>query len=120
MTDPREAKLPKWAQDLLEAERTRAALAWPTEPDPEPRAVFDGGLHSVVRGDPSDGIVFEFNAYTCATYSTELRGRHVYSAPNGIGSRPDGPVYATEADARLALRWKIARDCARRLRKAGN
>ena len=124
MSDPREAKLPVWARELLETERLRAALAWPTEPDPEPRCVMSGASGQCLSGNDSDGEVWVANAHRGDVRRAELRARHLYfsayDSQHNIGSRPDGALYGSESDARTALRWAVARDCAKRLRAAGN
>ena len=122
--DPREAKLPKWAQEALEEARTRAALAWPGFPDPAPAFTADGASGDATPH--SDGFYWQ----TWLTYGAErskvervwVRARIRYSSPQeaerreGFGSRCDGRYYATREEAFQAAAWLEAAAAAKRLR----
>ncbi|ORE90527.1 hypothetical protein ATO13_22516 [Stappia sp. 22II-S9-Z10] len=79
----------------------------------------DAGMRQ--RGDASNGTVWSFNTMTSEVRELLLHGGFVLSH-NGRGApyRPAGPYFATEAEARIALRWAIAQSAAFRLRKAEN
>ena len=120
MSDPREDKLPKWAQELIAVERTRTALSWPNEPKPEPICRFDGGSGMLVSGErPNAGSVMWYFVKS----DTFRQGRTESVAFDGIyevsrggnKSRPNGPYYATERDATLALLWAECEASADRL-----
>jgi hypothetical protein len=119
--DPREAKLPLWAQDALEAARTKAALCWPSAPDPEP-IWREGGPASFsstfgiagrrvfsVRGS---GLDLGVHKDVTAAY-----GLLAPRSGNGFSHRPSGKYYATEREALVACQWQIARAAASHLRR---
>ena len=121
MSDPREDKLPKWAQELIAVERTKTALSWPNEPKPEPLCRFDGGSGALVSGKgPKDGdtLWHHQKAYGFSGWqvSSVVFDDHNYvKRNNGGSSRPDGLYYATERDATLALLWAECEAAADRL-----
>ncbi len=125
MTDPREAKLPQWAQQLLEAERVKAALAWPTEPAPAPDLVFDNNGRPTV-GERKDGYVYQVVPHAGfdgrgRVNKYYLRGWSLVGDPDAermSGSRPEGAYYRLPRDAALALLWAVARESAKALYEA--
>jgi hypothetical protein len=118
MSDPREGKLPKWATELLAAERLRGDLAWPTEANPEPLFWADSNGYPGPKPDMLDRDV-----WIASRYGPEMR--HVYS-DRSLGrpdspssrSRPSGSYYATEREAAVAGWWKAANDAAVSLHRA--
>ena len=117
MTDPREAKLPKWAQEALEAERVRAALCWPSEPEPEPDFEFD--VNGFCAGEyPATGAELWLLSGTDSIIGVTMGegGRSLAYKSAILGSRPIGRFFARRSDAILALRWRRSREAARRLR----
>jgi hypothetical protein len=117
MIDPREAKLPLWAQNLLEEHRTAAALAWPGRPDPAP--LTEAGMKARV------GLtVFEFTAPSASHPAVIMSFVDRYGilrrdgAGHGIGTHArSGPYYASETDAWLAAQWAMCRHAAQQLRR---
>ena len=120
MSDPREDKLPKWAQELIAVERTKTALSWPNEPKPEPLCRFDGGNGAFVDGEkPKAGdTLWQYRtAYGVSggqVSSVVFDGMYVERSGGGR-SRAGGQYYATERDATLALLWAECEASADRL-----
>ena len=120
MSDPREDKLPKWAQELIAVERTKTALSWPNEPKPEPLCRFDGGSGVFVAGErPSvgDTLWHYRTAYGVSggQVSSVVFDGHYVERNGGNKSRAAGLYYATERDATLALLWAECEAAADRL-----
>jgi hypothetical protein len=118
-TDPREAKLPVWAKNLLEEGRKKAALAWPSIEEPEPIAIANGDSHSWVKGRLQNTSAWEFNVHNRTVERRWFDGLYVYRTGDlKNGSRPDGRYYATEKDAAVAMWWEVARGAATAIYRA--
>ena len=108
MTDPREAKLPKWAQDALASARRRADLAWPSMPKPEPYCVADVNGHTTGK-DPKGRTLYKvFGGFHGAMVESANidNSRHIVRGDGGFGQRMQGEFYATRSDAILAAWWR--------------
>jgi len=116
MVDPREHKLPKWAQELLRQERLQAVLRFPEAPRPEPDWSFDASGHDKFHRKMTPGakiwqVQSGYGLPKIVFSVVGDDGRHIYSAPGrkrGFSRRPHGYYFASHADAVLALRWSIA------------
>lgn len=121
MTDPRIAKLPAWARDHIEALHLRAALAWPSEPKPEPWFDLNDSIGQLPPDDARNSVAWWVNVYDGSVLVEPiyiaLHGLS-YRSPErrGIGSRPHGPHYRTDRDALLAGQWLLAERAAKALR----
>lgn len=122
MYDPREAKLPKWAQEMFSEVRIRSDLSWPNEPRPEPVVVADGASGHVEIGREFKGEAWK--VYGGAGFSgrsvkrvviDDIRTERDPAFPRSGGSRMGGRYYATERDAWLAAWWDECVDSARRI-----
>lgn len=120
MADPRESKLPKWAQEQFEAMRTRAALAWPTVPKPAPDYVCrDGFWHGGAK--PSDCELWRVDGgsglsdFTVRAVRIDAHG-YERTGSGSFGSRPNGDYWASYAGAVAAAWWRQAERSARALR----
>lgn len=119
MKDPREKKLPQWAQQLLEDERLKVSLRFPEAPEPKPRFKASQTSGRFIGEQPCDG---QRLFYVSGVFIRD--GYHedglIYSAIGKRGSkrRPSGPYFLSEAGARLSLRWKLSRRFARDLLRA--
>ena len=122
--DPREAKLPKWAIDVLAEARLRGDLAWPTTDCPEPDFAFDGNNY-LVKGDPSQSK--GKRAYTIHGGYSGLAVEPVWfddhnyirknSMMSGFGSRPSGQYWLSEREAWIAAWWQEASAAAKKLHR---
>lgn len=114
--DPREDKLPRWAQDLLAAERERAALAWPTFREPEPlfRASGDFAAPPEARGRAVYTIFRgNFSRFEVRGWGVDPDG---YMGSGVSRFRPrGGPYYATHDDALRAAHWAACRAAAKEI-----
>ena len=108
--DPREHKLPKWAQDLLTQERMNCVVRFPDEPAPPPDISEELG-HA--RAPRSSWI-----------YSTNVRGvrawwvaenGYIYKgmSASGFGTPVRGNFWLKEEDAHLAHLWDVCTCAAR-------
>jgi hypothetical protein len=122
----REAKLPKWVQDSIEAEMRQtaltAALSWPSEAKPEPLP-FRWVEYDMLRGPATEGVFWAEDAR-----KLEIRKRdnvppemirlgdmgygewvfRVGDAPQFVGQIVRGYLFASEHEARL---WRIWKAC---------
>ena len=140
MTDTRawrDAKMPQWARDAVQAEidqwRLTAALAWPTEAKPEPLP-FRWGDYDRLTGDPVPGQYWTSNLRATASFwlarqdsLSEDEKRYIggqnwrtwvfKTSDNGRWhtSVQHGPLFANEHDAKLYRRWLMCEDFARQL-----
>ena len=122
--DPREAKLPKWAIDVLAEARLKGDLAWPTTERPEPDFVFDAnnyllrGDRSQIKGKKAYSI---FGSYSGLVVEPVWFDEHNYTRRNatmeGFGSRPSGQYWLSERDAWIAAWWKEANGAAKMLHR---
>ena len=118
MIDPREAKLPKWAQDVLATERKRAALAWPTEARPDP--LWQPGVNTYAPHDMNGTTVWQSIPVHSEPRECVAKSGFVHGPGDGstrlIGSRPeDGRFFATRREALLDMLWARSEEAAARL-----
>ena len=116
MIDPREDKLPKWAQELLADERRRAALAWPTEARPEP--LWTPGVNVYAPREMDGRTVWNAKEHLPAPLAHQVSGGFVHCGEpkSGFGFRPESSRYfATEREAALDMWWSRAEEAASRL-----
>lgn len=113
MQDPREAKLPKWAQRMLKDERIKSALSWPTVSQPAPVAIYNDGCllagteiryavvwcESLKSGMPVDVLI--------------MSGEQVLS--NGKRLKVTGAFFETKRDVLVAQLWRDCRLAAEQL-----
>lgn len=138
--DWRDAKMPQWARDAVQAEidqwRLTAALAWPTQAKPEPLP-FQWGEYDRLTGDPRPGTFWavsesridKFDLARAADLSAEdktyLGGQtwKTWAFRTSEGGRwhtsvQRGPLFDNVADAKLYRRWLLCEKFARELMKA--
>jgi hypothetical protein len=112
----------------LEDAETRAALAWPTFEEPTPLTVEQ--VRAIVA---DEGVMVQRAGYPCGKQVARFWSCNAYSGRvllgcsdgNSIGIDDDWPgsqwrgdrLYRTHEEARRALAWAIARDCAKKLRQ---
>lgn len=117
MKDPREDKLPKWAQEALEAERRARALCWPSEPEPAPVMVCDPNTGAVTSGEEvKTGQLWRVNTGYRIAEMVEIDQYVAKKKGQAFGERRGGAYYKTERDALLALHWRECRSAAAALR----
>lgn len=129
----REAKIPQWAKDSIAAELTQyqmtAALAWPTEPKPEPLP-FRWGDYDREYGTPIAGTywnaVWSIGSGRVSKVHLDRNEGKVQrwkywlfssDGENWSTSAVRGPMFANEHDARLWLLWEACEEFARKLMK---
>jgi len=122
----RDAKLPQWVKDSIEADREAlalsAALAWPNEPSPEPMP-FQWGDYDRMTGTP---VVGEYwRVYGGAPERCIIRETNVHwkkwefssSGENWTTHVPRGPLFQTKRDAWLYALWNECNAAAIKLMK---
>ena len=106
--DPREMKLPKWAQERIGEMRRRADLAWPCDPKPDPVAVMDDNGFATKGESQRDLTLWKtmvgFHNMSVSSVYINRNGYEQRGA--GFGSRMCGAYYATEREAILAAWWE--------------
>lgn len=124
----RDAKIPQWAKDAIEAEakalRLCAALAWPQEARPVPLP-FGWWEYDRLSGTPVAGrywgIAGGVNGY-CVHVDVALIGASWRSAQDGrpfsAYSIHRGHLFATKREALLHMLWTACDDAARKLMNA--
>lgn len=113
MKDPREAKLPKWAKEILQAERMENSLSWPKEPEPKPVAIYHGG--ALIEGEPiADGGVWTRRSGLLAAERVTFEDGCALS-PHGTPIGATGAFYETKRDVLLVLLWEECRKAAAHL-----
>lgn len=111
--------LPKWAQALINDEMVIGALRWPLKPEPEPAFVCNGTSQpSIYSGETVYSAHVSYGSVSINKW--DVSGGLLYPArlsvrTSGVGSRGNGPYYATEADALLAAEWRYCRETAKTL-----
>jgi hypothetical protein len=138
--DWRDAKLPQWARDAVQAEIDQwcltAALAWPTEAKPEPLP-FGWGEYDRLTGEPVPGQYWTGHRSRVEMFwlarradLTEDEIAHldgqkwktwVFKTREGgrwHTSVQRGPLFANAHDAKLYRRWLMCEDFARQLMRA--
>ena len=124
MTDPREDKLPKWAQELIERERIKASLSWPQFPKPEP--VFTCGPN--IRSAPTEfrGQSNVHSGRVTRRWMGKAGGQFTTEEAEATAGRTcgwsescSGDYYATERDAWRVMAWSIAESAAGALYRVG-
>jgi hypothetical protein len=137
--DWRDAKLPQWACDAVQAEidqwRLTAALAWPTEAKPEPLP-FRWSDYDRLTGEPVPGQYWTGHLGRVERFwlarqvdlteeeKTNFGGRKrsTWAFKTSEGGRwhtlvQRGPLFASEREAKLYRRWLMCEDFARQLMK---
>jgi hypothetical protein len=145
MSDERrwqDAKIPQWVKDAVQADidqwRLTAALAWPTEAKPAPLP-FRWGEYDSLTGTPAPGRywcvpvwsrieVFDLERIENVIDETHTRiaRREAYKGwafrtndkTPWHSSVTRGPLFASEADAKLYRRWLMCEDFAKQLMRA--
>jgi hypothetical protein len=117
--DPREKKLPKWAQEMLAHERVSADLRWPSEPEPKPIAVLSGDSYppESIRGRTVYKVYGGYHGAYVDAVSIGADG-YVRCEMQAYGSRPHGTFYATRNEALLAAWWRECKASAAVIHKA--
>jgi hypothetical protein len=138
--DWRDAKLPAWAKDAVQAEidqwRLTAALAWPTQAKPQPLP-FGWGGYDRISGTPYPGTFWAVSETRIDKF--DLARRSDLSAEDSMhlggptfktwvfrtseGGRwhtgiQRGPLFDNLPDAKLYRRWMLCEKFARELMKA--
>lgn len=97
-----------------------AALAWPQEPCPQPwskERVYEAGWTVSGSGD-SPIRAWTYNAYSLrATYGSFDPYAHSTDDDRPRSKGQGGPWFATEVEARLAMRWAVCREMAETLHR---
>jgi hypothetical protein len=123
IADEREIKLPKWAQEQLQAARVAASLRFP-DTNPEPDLKFDVNGFGSQR--PRDGtIVYSIQTRygTAHVKGWKFIGAYLYDADTDAekarrllsGRRPDGKFWFNKNDAINAARYEVAHSAAHQL-----
>lgn len=119
--DPREGKLPRWAQDLIGNLRVAIALRWPGTP-PEVWFETSGDGWKRPAAEALNGTAWRLTGGHGTRYRAEQvwfdAGGVYYTTPDctGMGgSRRDGEFYRTKRDALHAARWRVAHKAATEL-----
>ena len=138
--DWRDAKLPAWARDAVQAEidqwRLTAALAWPTQAKPAPLP-FGWGEYDRLSGTPHPGTFWvahehrieHFDLACLADTPEEERSESSVSPWKRWAFRAHesgrwhtnpkrGPLFDNFADAKLYRRWLLCEKYARELMQA--
>ena len=126
----RDAKIPQWVKDSisdeLAANQITIALSWPTEAKPEPLP-FQWGGYDILRGEPVAGEYWTAMVSLHGQNLSAVKIRNTQSgwkkwefSANGRDwstSVIRGPLFASEADARLWMLWEACELCAAYLAK---
>lgn len=123
MIDPREDKLPKWAQETILRERRSGLVSPPPFERPAPdyqkrNSLFFAGERPVMKW------VYGVAAGHRGAFTTYRRfaGKDTILYDNekceGFGSRADGVFWFSEGDARKEVAWRTADHSAKRLYEA--
>lgn len=136
--DWRDAKLPQWVRDSAQKEidqwRLTAALSWPTQAKPEPLP-FRWGDYDRLIGAPYSGTFWAVARNRIDRFDLrkiqDLQGADrnyigggetwkAWAFRKSEGGRwhtsvVRGPLFDSEADARLYRRWLLCEDFARQL-----
>ena len=115
MTDPREKKLPKWAQELLHEERMKSVVRFPDEPSPEPDISEHIGSAAAPRGQ----YIYSITPNGVFTHWVGKSG-YLYSSQKeeSFGSQVRGDFWLSKDDARLAYLWRVCTRAAKGILKA--
>lgn len=113
--DPRENKLPKWAQELLQQERMKYLVRFPDQPAPEPDISEHIGHGKAPRlqwiySQNSSGVYRHWVGKTGYLYHD--------AAEEGHGSQVRGKYWLHKEDAELAHLWAVCTECALRILRA--
>lgn len=109
--DPREQKLPKWAQEYLAETRRRADLAWPTIPKPHPYCVIDENGHAAIGPKPYNITLWNVTGGMVGDVVVGAGGCKE-SRGGGFATRLHGAYYATLRDAQAAAWWEACEKAA--------
>lgn len=126
----RDAKIPQWAKDSVQHEidayRLTAALSWPREAKPEPLP-FQWGEYDRFTGDPVPGTYWTGRISPNGGEVVRVRiklnnGEHhpawklwAFSTDGGrwTSDVTRGPLFKSEAEAMLYVRWTACENFAR-------
>lgn len=111
----RDAKLPQWVKDSIEAEtvaiRKAAALSWPTEAKPTP-VPFCWMEYDKLRGEPVEGVYWSASGnciHIRRKFSDEYGWKEWRFSEDGVRwhtSIVRGALFSSERDALLWLLWE--------------
>lgn len=130
----RDAKMPQWVKDSIEAEiasrKLTAALSWPTEVKPTPIS-FSWGAYDKLTGEPAPGryytttsgtgpTTFELDHSKNVQFKNEVRSYRewAFNSNDYIGwttAVVRGPLFDNERDARLYMLWLKCEEFAKAL-----
>jgi len=123
----RDAKLPQWVKDSMQAEtqawELTAALSWPTEAKPNPVS-FWWGDYDRLEGQPQEGVFW--SPLTSEAVHIKRNAGHGDSWKSWAFSRNGkdwstsvhrGPLFDNEHDARLYALWLKCEEFASKLMK---
>lgn len=116
----RDAKIPQWVKDSvqadLEAYEVTAALSWPTEPKPQP--VFWGSGYGQVRGTPEEGTFWrQHGAWDPVQVSVMMGATRPIIDGSKESIRTGEMFFRSEHDARLYVLWDRCEQYAKELAK---
>ena len=111
----RDAKIPQWVKDSIEAEtlaqRLHAALSWPTEAKPTPLP-FGWASYDRQYGDPVSGIYWDDRASELHIKENDGSGgigwqKWLFSRDGNRWSTSicRGPLFTSQRDAYLHMLW---------------
>ena len=118
--DPREAKLPKWAAEMLANARRRADLAWPNVQKPAPLARYDASGFNMLgpRSVDQEAWTVSSNYQSAKRIEAVRFDRQGYVGVGRLNRRrAQGTFWASEADAMLAAWWEAAEEAANALHR---
>ena len=118
----RDAKLPQWVRDAIEAEqaadRIRAALSWPTEARPTPLP-FRWVDYDRLIGTAVPGCYFHFGAQPVHIRAHDGQGGKKWQFSSDgecwTTSVTRGPLFTTKREAVLNRLWEACEKAAREL-----
>ena len=115
MTDPRENKLPKWAQELLYQERMKSVVRFPDEPAPRPDISERIGSARAPKGQ----WIYSQNLYNVSPHWIGKDG-YMYKTTDesSFGSQVRGDFWLSREDARLAHIWNVCTYAAKSILEA--
>jgi hypothetical protein len=113
--DWRDAKIPQWVREAVEAEmeanKLKLALAWPDEPRPAPAFVVDHDRYHA----PESYVGGRFFAPNQGWVALKSTSQVINLERGGAPSRPWGKFFRSERDAVLFEMWRRCDDFAAQL-----